>query len=149
MYAENAKARFDYEILETLTAGLVLYGHEVKAIKAGKCSIRGSYVKILNNEAWLVGALVSPYQPNNVPEEYDSQRTRKLLIKKSELRYLTGKAQEKGMTLVPLKLIGEHGLVKLEFAVARGKKKYDKRAATAARETKRKIARALQTGQQH
>ncbi|OGN29069.1 MAG: SsrA-binding protein [Candidatus Yanofskybacteria bacterium RIFCSPLOWO2_01_FULL_49_25] len=142
-YAENSRARFDYEILEKMSAGIVLAGYEVKAIKAGKCSIRGAYVKILQNEAWLVGAQVSPYQPNNVPLTYDPQRTRKLLVKKNELKYLLGKSQEKGLTLVPLNLVGEHGLVKLEFAIARGKKNYDKRATTAARETKRKVQRAL------
>ena len=81
-YATNPKARFDYSILETFEAGLLLTGHEVKGIKSGKASIKGSFVKILGGEAWLVGATVSPYQPANAPPGYDPERSRKLLIKK-------------------------------------------------------------------
>lgn len=142
-YAANDKARFDYEMLETFEAGLVLKGYEAKAIKNGKASIRGAYVKILNGEAWLLGATVSPYQPGNVPPNYDQQRNRKLLLKRSELKYLIGKSQEKGLTLVPLKLYNKNGLIKLEFGIGRGKKKHDKRAKIVERETKRKLARAL------
>lgn len=145
IYANNDKARFDYEILETLEAGLVLKGYEVKAIKSGKASIRGAYVKILADEAWLLGATVSPYQSGNVPPEYDQQRNRKLLLRRSELKYLIGKSQEKGLTLVPLKLYNKSGLVKLEIGIGRGKKKHDKRAKIIAIETKRKLARALKS----
>lgn len=130
-------------MLETFEAGLVLKGYEAKAIKNGKASIRGAYVKILNGEAWLLGATVSPYQPGNVPPNYDQQRNRKLLLKRSELKYLIGKSQEKGLTLVPLKLYNKNGLIKLEFGIGRGKKKHDKRAKIVERETKRKLARAL------
>ena len=144
-YATNEKARYDYEILETFEAGLVLKGYEVKAIKNGKVSIRGAYVKILSNEAWILGANVSPYQPGNVPPDYDQQRNRKLLLKRSELKYLIGKSQEKGLTLVPLKLYNKNGLVKLEVGIGRGKKKHDKRAKIIERETKRKLARALKS----
>ncbi len=143
MLAENPKARFDYDILETLEAGLALQGQEVKATRTGKTSIKGSYVKIFNNEAYLVGAQIAPYQPGNAPKDYDPQRTRKLLLKKSELKYLVGKSQERGLTLIPLKLYDHHGLIKLEVGVGKGKKKYDKREVTAARETKRTIRRAL------
>ena len=139
----NDKARFDYEILETLTAGLALFGYEVKALRTGKASIKGSYVKIFNNEAYLVGATIAPYQPGNVPKDYDDQRTRKLLLKKSELKYLVGKAEERGLTLVPLKIFDAHGLLKLELGVARGKKKYDKRESIKTREAQRTMARAL------
>ena len=142
-YADNSRARFDYDILENLDAGIVLAGHEVKAIRTGKCSIKGSYVKILQNELWLVGATIAPYQPGNTPEGYDDQRSRKLLVKKSELKYLTGKSQERGLTLVPLKIYDAHGLIKLELGVARGKKKYDKRATIKKREGQRNIRRAL------
>lgn len=123
---------------------MVLAGHEVKAVKNSKVSIKGAYVKILNGQVWLVGAIISPYQPGNVPADYDSQHSRKLLVKKSELKYLIGKSQEKGLTLVPVKLYDKHGLVKLEVAVARGKKKYDKRETVKKREVERKIRR--QTG---
>ncbi len=148
----NDKVRFDYEILETFTAGLVLSGPEVKSIRTGKISIKGSYVKIFparrpgggNNEAYLVGATIAPYQPGNVPKDYDDQRTRKLLLKKSELKYLVGKADERGLTLVPLKIFDAHGLLKLNLGIARGKKKYDKRETIKKRNVKRDMARALQ-----
>ncbi len=143
IYAANPKAHFDYHILETLEAGLVLAGHEVKSIKAGRCSIKGAYVKIMGGEAWLLGATVSPYQAGNVPPDYDQQRSRKLLFKKKELNYLTGKSQEKGLTLVPVKLYNKNGLIKLEVGVGRGKKKTDKREKIIERETQRKIERTL------
>lgn len=142
-YASNERARFDYNILETFEAGLVLSGYETKAIKSGKVSIRGTYVKIIGNEAWLLGATVSPYQPNNVPTDYDQQRNRKLLLKKSELKYLIGKSQESGLTIVPIRLYNKNGLVKLELGIGRGKKKADKRATIMEREVKKKIERTL------
>ncbi len=142
-YATNEKAHFDYHILETLEAGLVLTGHEVKSIKGGRCSIKGAYVKIVGKEAWLLGATVSPYQAGNVPLGYDQQRSRKLLLKKKELNYLIGKSQEKGLTLVPVKLYNKNGLIKLEVGIGRGKKKSDKREKIVERETQRKIERAL------
>lgn len=141
--AENPKARFDYQILETFEAGLVLKGYQVKAIKSGKCSIKGAYVKILGNDAWLLGAIVSPYQANNVPPDYDQQRDIKLLLKKNELDYLRGKSGEGGISLVPIKLYGKNGLVKLEFGVGRTKKKYDKRDIIKKREVDRNIRQKL------
>jgi len=140
-YASNDKARFDYEILEKLEAGLVLAGHEVKAVRNSKISIKGSYVKIFGDEAYLVGAIISPYQPGNAPADYDPQRSRKLLLKKSELKYLIGKSQERGLTLVPMKIFDAHGLIKLELGIGRGKKKYDKRETIKKREEERKIRR--------
>lgn len=142
-YANNPKVHFNYEILESFEAGLVLSGSEVKAIRAGKCSIQGSYVKILNNEAYLIGALVSPYQANNVPEGYDAQRTRKLLLKRKELKYLIDKSQEAGLTLVPFKIYNKNGLIKLEIGLARGKKKYDKRETIKKRDVERDIRRKI------
>lgn len=141
--AENPKARFDYQILETFEAGLVLKGYQAKAIKSGKCSIKGAYVKILGNDAWLLGAMVSPYQANNVPPDYDQQRDIKLLLKKNELDYLRGKSSEGGAHLVPIKLYGKNGLVKLEFGIGRTKKKYDKRDIIKKREVDRNIRRKL------
>ena len=122
---------------------MVLAGHEVKSIRAGRCSIKGAYVKITGGEAWLLGATVSPYQPGNVPPGYDQQRSRKLLFKKKELNYLTGKSQEKGLTLVPVRLYNKNGLIKLEIGVGQGKKKTDKREKIIEREAQRKIERAL------
>lgn len=141
--AENPKARFDYHILETFEAGLVLKGYQVKAIKSGKCSIKGTYVKIFGNDAKLLGAIVSPYQANNVPPDYDQQRDIKLLLKKNELDYLRGKSGESGISLVPIKLYGKNGLVKLELGVGRTKKKYDKRDIIKKREVERNIRRKL------
>lgn len=150
-YATNEKARFNYEILETLEAGLVLTGQEVKSVKRGSASIKGGYVKIFgpstssgrSTEAWLLGATIPPYQAGNAPSDYDPQRNRKLLLKKSELKYLIGKAQERGLTLIPIKLYNKNGLIKLEVGVGRGKKKGDKREKIVKREVERKIERAL------
>lgn len=142
-YATNKKAGFDYEILEKLEMGLVLSGHEVKSVRNNKISIQGAYVKIIGEEAWLVGATISPYQPGNIPAEYDSQRSRKLLLKKSELKYLIGKSQERGLSLIPLKIFDAHGLIKLEVGIGRGKKKYDKRETIKKRETERKIRQMI------
>ena len=110
-YATNPKAGFDYEILETIEAGLVLEGYEVKAIKTGKVSIKGSYVKVLNNEPYLIGATVSPYQPANTPKDYDPQRSRKLLLSKKEISTLVGTSQTHGLTLVPLKIYNEEAFL--------------------------------------
>jgi len=133
-FATNKKARFDYEILDTIEAGMVLLGFEVKSVKAGKVSIKGAYVKIVQGELWLIGATISPYQPGNTPKDYDQQRTRKLLVKKSERDKLIGKAEEKSVTLVPLSLYAKRGIVKLEVGIGRGKKKTDKREKIKKRE---------------
>lgn len=141
-YANNPKAGFDYEILETIETGLVLKGHEVKSIKTGRVSIRGSYVKILNGEPYLIGAIVSPYQPANTPKDYDPQRSRKLLLSKKEIFSLIGTSQAHGLTLIPLKIYDKRGRLKLLVGIAKGKKKYDKREAI----RKKDIARAKQRG---
>ena len=142
-FAENSRARFDYDILENFEAGLVLDGQEGKSVRRGSGSIKGSFVKILNNEAWLLGSVIPPYQPANAPKSYDSTRSRKLLLKRSELKYLIGKSHEQGLSLIPLKIFEKNGFLKLELAVARGKKKYDKRESIKKREAKRTIARAM------
>lgn len=153
VYATNDKARFNYEILETLEAGVVLTGQEVKSVKRGSASIKGAYVKILGGrtaksgmEAWLLGATIPPYQAGNVATGYDPQRSRKLLLKRNEIKYLVGKSQERGLTLVPIKLYNKNGLVKLEIGVGRGKKKADKREKITKREVQRKIERAIKSG---
>ena len=141
-YASNPKAGFDYEILETIEAGIVLEGHEVKSIKTGKASIKGSYVKILNGEPFLVGATISPYQQANAPGKYDPQRSRKLLLSKKEIADLTNSSQSKGTTLIPLKFYPKKGKIKLLVGIAKGKKKYDKRETI----KKKDVARAKQRG---
>ena len=141
VYAQNKKAVFDYEILEKFEAGIELRGHEVKSIKSGKVSLTGSYVKVFGNEIFLLGAIVSPYQPRNVPKDYDEQRDRKLLLTKKEIDYLIGKQKERGLTIVPTKLYNKGGKVKLEIGVARGKKKYDKRETIKKRDVERRLRR--------
>ncbi|KPJ56272.1 SsrA-binding protein [Parcubacteria bacterium DG_74_2] len=142
--AKNKKAYFDYEILEKFKAGMVLIGTEVKSIKTGHISLKGSYVVIdKNGEVWLIGAEIPAYQPQNAPKDYISSRSRKLLLKKSEIKYLIGKSKQKGLTLAPLMVYTEKGNIKLEFGVAKGKKKIDKREAIKKREAQREIKRKL------
>lgn len=138
----NPKAHFDYEILEKFDAGLVLKGAEVKSLKQSKASLVGSYIIIRNGQAYLLNATISPYQPNNLSSNYQPQATRKLLLKRQEIESLSKKIKERGLTLVPLKVYNKNGLLKLEFALAKGKKKFDKREAIKKRESQRKILRA-------
>ena len=142
LLATNPKAKFDYQILETYEAGLVLSGQETKATKQKKISLKGSYVVIRDNEAWLLNATISPYQ-NNTSDDYKPTRTRKLLLHKKEIESLIGKSKQKGLTLVPLRVYTKHNKIKLEFGLARGKRQYDKRDTIKERESKRKIQRAL------
>jgi len=140
---ENKKAYFDYAIQETFEAGIVLLGHEVKAVKSGKASIVGSYVKMYDNEAWLVGAQINPYQEKNTPKEYDPQRNRKLLLAKKEIKMFLGKAKEKGLTIVPLKLYNKGGKIKVAIALAKSKKAPDKRETIKKRDVERELGRRL------
>jgi SsrA-binding protein len=141
-YTNNSKAGFDYEILETIEAGLVLKGIEVKAIKTGKASIKGSFVKILNGRPQLIGATISPYQPNNTPSDYDPTATRMLLLSKKQINVLVGLSQTQGLTLIPLKIYDSKSKLKLLIGIARGKKKYDKRRGI----KKKDLARSQQRG---
>jgi SsrA-binding protein len=141
--AKNDKAKFDYELIDTYEAGLSLYGHEVKSVKTGHISIKGAYVTIHDNELYLINALIPLYQhAGNVPD-YDPQRSRKLLVRRSEIRSLIGKKQQQGLTLVPIRVYTKGKLIKLSFALARGKAKHDKRQSIKKRETDRNIARVL------
>lgn len=144
--AENRKIHHEYEILETVEAGIELRGFEVAAAKRGMIALAGSRVMIKNEEAFLVGATIPPYQPQNTPADYDPQRTRKLLLHKEELRRLLGKHKEAGLTIIPLKMYTKHGIVKCGIALARGKKKYDKREAIKKRESARRIERLIKKG---
>lgn len=141
--AINPRAKYDYEILDTYEAGLVLSGQEVKSIKKGSMSLKGSYVVIRKEEAWLINAQVSPYQPKNTPADYNSTRSRKLLLHKKEIKELIGKTKQKGLTLTPIRVYTKQNRIKLEFGLGRGKKKSDKREKIKKRETQRKIRRAL------
>jgi len=141
--AENKKAYYNYEILEKFEAGVSLIGQEVKSIKTKGVNLAGSYVIIKDEETYWVGAKISPYQPKNIPADYNPERARKLLLKKSEIKYLIGKSKQKGLTLMPLRIYTKDGKIKIEFAIARGKKKFDKRELIRKREVKREIERTL------
>jgi len=138
---ENKKAYFNYEILEKFEAGLVLIGQEVKSIKLGRINIAGSYVVIKENEVFLIGCRIPPYQPKNAPPDYNPERPRKLLLKKLEIKYLIGKSKQKGLTLVPLRVYTKRGKIKLEFGIAKGKKKVDKRELIKKRDIEREMKR--------
>ncbi len=142
-YAENRKARFNHEILSTLEAGIELKGFEVKAIKSGKCSIAGSYAVPKGETLWLINADIPPYQPNNTPTDYDPKRSRRLLVKREEVREFIGKQKSAHLTLVPLRVYNKAGLVKIELGIARPKKKHDKRETIRKREVTKEIARTL------
>ena len=146
---ENKKALFNYSILETFKAGIVLQGQEVKSIKTGKMNLRGSFVIVKESppEVFLIGANVPPYQPKNTPSDYDPQRSRKLLLRKSEIKQLIGKVKQKGLTMIPLKVYTDKGKIKVEFGIAKGKRKIDKRTQIKKRETEREIQRAMKGGE--
>ncbi|MDO8486650.1 MAG: SsrA-binding protein SmpB [Candidatus Staskawiczbacteria bacterium] len=141
--SENKKAHFDYEILEKFEAGLVLQGQEVKSIRNGHISLAGSYVVFKQEEPFLIGAKIPAYQPKNTPADYNPERLRKLLLNKKEINELLGKANEKGFSLIPLKVYTKNGRVKLEFGLAKGKKKYNKKEKIKKRDTEREINRTL------
>jgi len=140
--SENRKARHDFHIEETLEAGLVLQGTEVKSIRGRRVNLKDSYARVENNEVYLHNMHISPYEQGN-RNNHDPLRTRKLLLNRSEIRRLIGLSREKGMALVPLRLYFRRGKVKLELAVARGKKLYDKRHDLAERSANREIEKAF------
>jgi len=142
-YVQNKKARFDYEILERFEAGLVLAGYEVKAIRAGKASLQGSYVVVRGGEAYLVSTSIAYYQEKNTPESYEQDRPRKLLLSKKELAKLEAAESQPGLTIVPIRLYNAGRHIKLEIGIARGKKQHDKREAIKDRDSKRDIGREL------
>lgn len=144
--AENRKAYFNYQILETLEAGIELTGHEVKGIKTGKANLAGAFATVHDNQIWLTNMTVEPYQPKNAPPGYEPARPRRLLLKKSEIAYLTGKHRAERLTVIPLKLYTKGGLVKVELGLARGKRQYEKRETIKKRESQREIKRTLKRG---
>jgi len=141
IYSENKKAHYDYEIIEKYEAGLVLTGQEVKSIKTGHINLAGSYVIMQGGLPMLIGAKVPPYQPKNAPVDYNPEQQRRLLLNKKEIDYLAGRANEKGFSLIPLKVYENNGRIKLEFGVARGKKKFDKKEKIKKRDVERDISR--------
>jgi SsrA-binding protein len=143
--ATNKKAYFDYEVLETYEAGIVLTGPEVKSVKRGQINLVGGYVTIDNSQIpWLINVNIAPYPPAwQIQQNYNPTRSRKLLLKKEEINSLIGKTKIKGLTIIPLKCILKGGLIKIEIGLCRGKKKWDKREEIKKRETERKIRQEL------
>lgn len=139
----NRKASFDYEILETYEAGLSLLGFEVKSIRGGRASLVGAFVVIRAGEVYALNMNVPPYQPGNTPANYESTRTRKLLLKKSEISELIGKTEKTGLTIVALKLYNKGGKLKLQIGLAWHKKKRDKRTALKKKAVEREAGRRL------
>ncbi len=142
LIANNKKAYHDYFIDETYEAGIALVGTEVKSLRMGKCSIKEAYISMVNGEALIYGMNISPYEKGNIFNK-DPLRPRKLLLHRQELNKLWGAIQQKGFTIVPLRVYLKGSLVKVEIGVARGKKQYDKRADIAKRDAKRSMERAF------
>ena len=143
IYSENKKAGFDYEVVERFEAGVVLFGQEVKSIKTGHINLSGAYVSVASGEPFLIGLKVPPYQPNNAGADFNQERERKLLLNKKEIDYLIGKTKVKGFSLIPLKIYEKSGRIKLEFGLAKGKKKYDKKEKIKKRDVDREVNREL------
>lgn len=138
--ATNKQARFQYEIVDYIEAGIVLQGTEVKSLRQGKVNFKDSYATIKEGEVLIVGMHISPYEQGNI-FNHEPERIRKLLLHKQEIKRLTGKIQERGMTLVPIKIYFKEGRAKLELGLGKGKKLYDKRKDIAKRDTERELQR--------
>ncbi len=140
---QNPDAFRNYEILEKFTAGLQLKGFEAKAIFSGKGSLKGAYISPWQNELYLKNFYLPPYQEKNTPKNYESRRPRKLLLKRNEIDYLINKLKERGKTLIPLKIFNQNRLIKVEIALVKGLKKYEKRDKIKKREWQRQKERFL------
>ena len=138
LIVSNRKARHEYHILDSMEAGLVLQGTEVKALRDGRADLKEAYARIEGDEAWLLGCHISPYAQGN-RANHDPLRPRKLLLHRGEINRLLGRVMEKGLTLVPLRLYFKHGRAKVELGLARGKKLYDKRETMKKRDTERSL----------
>ncbi len=144
LVATHRKARFEYEILERVEAGIALVGPEVKSLRAGNASLVDAYAVVRRGEVYLVGAHISPYAQAS-RENPDPKRERKLLLHRSEIERLGAKVAERGLTLVPLQIYFRNGRAKVELALARGRRRHDKRDAIREREQEREVRRALRT----
>lgn len=140
---ENKKAYFNYEILEKFEAGIELLGPEVKSLGNKRGSLEGSRVIARGGEAFLIGMNIPPYQPNNMPKDYDPLRNRRLLLTKKEIDVIGGAESKKGLTIVPISLYTKGRRIKVSIGIARGKKKYDKRESIKKRDTERDVAREM------
>jgi SsrA-binding protein len=140
---QNKKAYFNYEILDKIEAGIELLGFEVKSLRKGQGSLEGSHVIVRGNEAFVVNMQIPPYQPANTPNDYEPMRNRRLLLTKKEIANLSKSESQKGLTIVPLSVYNKGRKLKLEIAVVRGKKKYDKRESIKRKDIERDIRRTL------
>lgn len=140
--ATNRRARFEYEVLEELEAGIVLTGSEIKSIREGKADISNAFVRILDGEAWLHNTYIAPYSHASLNDQHEPTRNRKLLLKRAEIKRLGDRVAQAGLTVIVLKLYISHGVAKVGIALARGRKRHDKREAIKRREHDREIARA-------
>jgi len=138
----NRKAKFNYQLMETLEAGLSLLGSEIKSARTGNAQLRDAFVEPINNELWLQNAHIAPYKMSH-SQNHDPMRPRKLLLHRREINKLIIKTREAGLTIIPTKMYLRHGRAKIEIAVARGKRQYDKRQSIAEREMKRSMRRQL------
>ncbi len=141
--AKNKKAYFDYTILETIEVGLILRGYEVKAVKKGQLNLKGSFVTFYQDKAGVTGLHISKYKPAGKLEEYDPNRWREILLHKKQISYLRGKIQEKGLTIIPLRVYTKAHLIKMAIGVCKGKKQYDKREVIKKRDLAREIRGTL------
>lgn len=140
---QNRKVFFNYEVLEKIEAGIELLGNEVKSLRAGQGTLDGTHITIRGGEAYLIGMDIPAYQPKNTSPEYNPKRNRRLLLTKKELAELSGKESSRGLTLVPISVYNKGRNLKIEIAIVRGKKKFDKRESTKKRETEREMRRTL------
>jgi len=142
--ATNRAAYHNYFVLETVEAGMALYGTEIKSLRSGGVNLREGFIRIANGEAWLVNVHISPYEGGNV-RNHIPDRDRKLLLHKAEIISMAGKAKQKGLTLVPLRMYWSRNRAKLEIGLGKGKRQYDKREAIAERDARREMDRARKT----
>ena len=143
MLLENRKATFNYEFLERFNAGIELLGFEVRSLRQKRGSLEGAYAIVRGFEAFLVNVYIPAYQPKNTPKNYDERRPRKLLLAKKEIRELAAAESKKGLTIIPISVYNKGRKIKVELAIARGKKKYDKRESIKRRDTEREIRRLM------
>ncbi|HEY9736552.1 MAG TPA: SsrA-binding protein SmpB [Trichocoleus sp.] len=141
--SDNRQARFEYEILETFETGLELLGSEVKSIRQGKVNLKDGFALVRDGEVWLHNVHISPHETTNKAYNHEAKRTRKLLMRRDEIRKLIGKVEQQGLTLVPLKMYLKRGWIKLNLALVRGKKLHDKRESVKRKEAQREIQRAM------
>ena len=142
---QNKKIHFNYEILERYEAGIELFGSEVKSLRAGHGSLEGSHVTVRGGEAYLIGTTIQPYQVNNITKGYDATRNRRLLLTKEEIATLATQESKKGLTIVPVTVYNKARKLKVEIAVVRGKKTYDKRESIKKREADRDVMRDIKS----